>query len=201
MFRYFFLCQASYVILFINSFNLWSKYMNESIQHIFIFSFYFVIQIEYTTFYSIYVSIFVEKKCISLLRLIFWKVYVFLIDIIYFLQYKRDLDHRELIRGPYNANKESKYVELVLVIDNREYKELGESRQRVIQHCKTIANIINGVSSNFHYLESDWSIATEISQIYMYSVKLYFGTRVAKNIQRISPRAKIKLKEVWIVFL
>ncbi|XP_044753415.1 disintegrin and metalloproteinase domain-containing protein 12 [Coccinella septempunctata] len=63
------------------------------------------------------------------------------------LRYKRDLDHSELIRGPYNANKESKYVELVLVIDNREYKELGESRQRVIQHCKTIANIINGLYS------------------------------------------------------
>ncbi|XP_045474100.1 disintegrin and metalloproteinase domain-containing protein 12 [Harmonia axyridis] len=63
------------------------------------------------------------------------------------LRYKRDVDHSELIRGPYNANKESKYVELVLVIDNREYKELGESRQRVIQHCKTIANIINGLYS------------------------------------------------------
>ncbi|KAL3269603.1 hypothetical protein HHI36_008667 [Cryptolaemus montrouzieri] len=63
------------------------------------------------------------------------------------LRYKRDLDQSDLIRGPYNANRESKYVELVLVIDNREYKELGENRQRVVHHCKTIANIINGLYS------------------------------------------------------
>lgn len=62
-------------------------------------------------------------------------------------RFKRHTDENELIRGPYNANKESKYVELVMVIDNREYKELEENPQRVIQHCKTIANIINAVYS------------------------------------------------------
>jgi hypothetical protein len=62
-------------------------------------------------------------------------------------QYKRTAEQNELVRGPYNANKESKYVELVLVVDNREYKELGESTSRVEHHCKTIANIINGVST------------------------------------------------------
>ncbi|XP_066246766.1 disintegrin and metalloproteinase domain-containing protein 9 isoform X2 [Euwallacea similis] len=64
-----------------------------------------------------------------------------------FLRYKRSTDDNPLIRGPYNANKDSKYVELVLVVDNREYKELGESPRRVIDHCKTIANIINGLYS------------------------------------------------------
>ncbi|CAH1104939.1 unnamed protein product [Psylliodes chrysocephalus] len=62
------------------------------------------------------------------------------------LRYKRDTD-QQLVRGPYNANKESKYVELVLVIDNQEYKELGESTTRVVNHAKTIANIINGLYS------------------------------------------------------
>ncbi|XP_030753869.1 disintegrin and metalloproteinase domain-containing protein 12 [Sitophilus oryzae] len=64
-----------------------------------------------------------------------------------FHRYKRSTESHDLIRGPYNANKESKYVELVLVVDNREYKELGESRSRVINHCKSIANIINGLYS------------------------------------------------------
>ncbi|XP_018573243.1 disintegrin and metalloproteinase domain-containing protein 12 [Anoplophora glabripennis] len=64
------------------------------------------------------------------------------------LRYKRDTDQNEpLVRGPYNANKESKYVELVLVLDNQEYKELGESRTRVLNHAKTIANIVNGLYS------------------------------------------------------
>ncbi|KAJ8960047.1 hypothetical protein NQ318_009484 [Aromia moschata] len=63
------------------------------------------------------------------------------------LRYKRDADQNELVRGPYNANRESKYVELVLVIDNLEFKELGESRTRVLNHAKTIANIINGLYS------------------------------------------------------
>ncbi|KAG5877205.1 hypothetical protein JTB14_017707 [Gonioctena quinquepunctata] len=63
------------------------------------------------------------------------------------LRYKRDTDQNELVRGPYNANKESKYVELVLVMDNREYKELGESRSKVLNHAKNLGNIINGLYS------------------------------------------------------
>lgn len=60
------------------------------------------------------------------------------------LQYKRNTD---VIRGPYNANKQSRYVELVLVVDNKEYKAFGESREKVNHHCKEIANIINAVSN------------------------------------------------------
>ncbi|XP_008199895.2 disintegrin and metalloproteinase domain-containing protein 12 [Tribolium castaneum] len=61
------------------------------------------------------------------------------------LRYKRAAEQNSAVRGPYNANKKSKYVELVLVVDNREYKELGESTSKVEHHCKTIANIINGL--------------------------------------------------------
>jgi hypothetical protein len=64
-------------------------------------------------------------------------------EMLMMLQYKRNTD---VIRGPYNANRQSRYVELVLVVDNKEYKELGESREKVNHHCKEIANIINAVS-------------------------------------------------------
>ncbi|CAG9821991.1 unnamed protein product, partial [Phaedon cochleariae] len=62
------------------------------------------------------------------------------------LRYKRDAEEVK-VRGPYNANRESKYVELVLVIDNQGYSDLGESKSKVLNHAKTIANIINGLYS------------------------------------------------------
>uniref|UniRef100_A0A0C9RIY5 Adam12_0 protein n=1 Tax=Fopius arisanus TaxID=64838 RepID=A0A0C9RIY5_9HYME len=51
----------------------------------------------------------------------------------------------EVIRGPYNANRQSRYVELVLVIDKTEYIALGENLHKVHHHCKDIANIINAL--------------------------------------------------------
>lgn len=57
---------------------------------------------------------------------------------------RRDADE---IRGPYNENEQSRYVELVLVVDMDEYKEMGEDLRRVYRHCKDIANIINSVST------------------------------------------------------
>nr|XP_012222956.1 PREDICTED: uncharacterized protein LOC105672528 isoform X2 [Linepithema humile] len=51
----------------------------------------------------------------------------------------------EIIRGPYNANRQSRYVELVLVIDKKEYIALNENLDKVHQHCKDIANIINAL--------------------------------------------------------
>ncbi|KAF3425717.1 hypothetical protein E2986_05523 [Frieseomelitta varia] len=51
----------------------------------------------------------------------------------------------EAIRGPYNANRHSRYVELVLVIDKNEYIALDENMDKVYQHCKDIANIINAL--------------------------------------------------------
>ncbi|XP_058798001.1 uncharacterized protein LOC131668128 [Phymastichus coffea] len=61
---------------------------------------------------------------------------------------KRSTRHKrasEAIRGPYNANRQSRYVELVLVVDKNEYTALGENLTRVHQHCKDIANIINAL--------------------------------------------------------
>ncbi|XP_063896154.1 disintegrin and metalloproteinase domain-containing protein adm-2 [Helicoverpa armigera] len=61
-------------------------------------------------------------------------------------RYKRNADDTE-VRGPYNANKLSRYVELVLVADNREYKANGENIQTVYRQMKDVANIINSVYS------------------------------------------------------
>lgn len=38
-------------------------------------------------------------------------------------------------------------MELVLVIDKKEYMALDENLDKVHQHCKDIANIINAVSN------------------------------------------------------
>ncbi|XP_037026148.1 disintegrin and metalloproteinase domain-containing protein 12 isoform X2 [Bradysia coprophila] len=59
------------------------------------------------------------------------------------LRYKRSAD--TVIRGPYNANRHSSFVELVLVVDNKVYKSLGENLKKVHSHCKDIANIMNAL--------------------------------------------------------
>jgi hypothetical protein len=51
-----------------------------------------------------------------------------------------------MVRGPYNANKHSSYVELVLVVDNKVYKALDQNSSKVSDYAKSIANIINAVS-------------------------------------------------------
>lgn len=60
------------------------------------------------------------------------------------LQYKRSSD--DGIRGPFNANKHSSFVELVIVVDNKVYKSFGENMKKVHKHCKDLANIVNAVS-------------------------------------------------------
>lgn len=50
------------------------------------------------------------------------------------------------VREPFDANKESKYVELVMVVDNRVYRERGRNKNEVLNYVKDITNIINGVS-------------------------------------------------------
>ncbi|XP_075986793.1 uncharacterized protein LOC142983687 [Anticarsia gemmatalis] len=62
-------------------------------------------------------------------------------------RYKRYASDDTQVRGPYNANKLSRYVELVLVADNREFKANGENLQTVHRQMKTVANIINSVYS------------------------------------------------------
>ncbi|XP_072934228.1 uncharacterized protein Meltrin [Epargyreus clarus] len=59
-------------------------------------------------------------------------------------RYKRDTEDTE-VRGPYNAKKLSRYVELVLVADNGEFRANGESIETVHRQLKDVANIINSV--------------------------------------------------------
>lgn len=60
------------------------------------------------------------------------------------LRYKRSTPE-QMLRGPFNANRLSRYVELVLVVDHEEYKKFGENMATVQRQCKDIANIINAL--------------------------------------------------------
>lgn len=51
-----------------------------------------------------------------------------------------------MIRGPYNANKHSSYVELVIVVDNKISKAYNGNIKNIHKHCQDIANIVNAVS-------------------------------------------------------
>lgn len=53
----------------------------------------------------------------------------------------------EAVLGPWNANKQSRYVELVLVVDKREFQDHNEDLQKVQRICKDIANVMNGLYS------------------------------------------------------
>ena len=51
----------------------------------------------------------------------------------------------EPVRGPYAANSRSRYVELILVVDNKSYENQDKNVKRVYKRCKDIANIVNAV--------------------------------------------------------
>ena len=49
-------------------------------------------------------------------------------------------------RGPYNANRRSRYVEMVLVVDQKVFHENGDDLKATARRTKEIANIVNAVS-------------------------------------------------------
>ena len=51
------------------------------------------------------------------------------------------------LKGPWNANKRSRYVELVLVVDNLEYVEHDKDLDLVYRICKDVANVMNALYS------------------------------------------------------
>merc|ERR1719188_110509 len=51
------------------------------------------------------------------------------------------------IKGPWNANKRSRYVELLLVVDNKEFREHDSDLKKVQRICKDIANVMNSLYS------------------------------------------------------
>lgn len=64
----------------------------------------------------------------------------------YLLQNKRDALSRSNIRGPFNANPMSRFVELVLVADKAEFEKQGSDVSKIHNRFKTIANIMNAVN-------------------------------------------------------
>lgn len=61
---------------------------------------------------------------------------------------KRGAAAKEL-RLPYNSNAKTRYVELVMVVDNRKYRELG-SVAKATTRCKDIANIVSALYTPFN---------------------------------------------------
>lgn len=51
------------------------------------------------------------------------------------------------LRGPWNSDKRSRYVELVLVVDNQEYIEHDKNLDLVYRICKDVANVMNALYS------------------------------------------------------
>ena len=50
-----------------------------------------------------------------------------------------------MITGPFNANRHSKYVELVLVVDNSLYRKFNSDVWEVHRYCTDIVNHVNMV--------------------------------------------------------
>lgn len=90
-------------------------------------------------------------------------------------QYKRSSDGAQ-VHGPYNSNKRSSYVELVLVVDNKVFKSLDKNITKVHQHCKDIANIINAVRRTADDDKSQLNIC--------FSHLLFTGLRSAEYFRR-----------------
>lgn len=51
--------------------------------------------------------------------------------------------HLSRLTGPYNANRHSKFVELVLVVDNSLYRKFGSDIWEVHRYCTDVVNHIN----------------------------------------------------------
>ena len=55
------------------------------------------------------------------------------------------------LRRPWNANGDSRYVELLLVIDKTIYDENGKDKEKLYNRAKTIANIVNSVRTFLYF--------------------------------------------------
>ncbi|XP_031634876.1 disintegrin and metalloproteinase domain-containing protein 19 [Contarinia nasturtii] len=60
-------------------------------------------------------------------------------------KFKRSVTETTTVREPYNANRQSSFVELVIVVDNDVFKKMDENLDKVHNYCKDIANIINSL--------------------------------------------------------
>ncbi|XP_025201152.1 disintegrin and metalloproteinase domain-containing protein 9 [Melanaphis sacchari] len=58
---------------------------------------------------------------------------------------KRNKRNTNSLKGPYHQNDKSRFIELVLVVDQEEYLSFNSELSKVYQHAKNIANIINSL--------------------------------------------------------
>ncbi len=56
-------------------------------------------------------------------------------------------ESKSKIKGPWNADKRSRYVELLLVIDHQEFLEHGQDLPKIFRICKDVANVMNALYS------------------------------------------------------
>lgn len=59
-------------------------------------------------------------------------------------RYKRETDQKQ-VQGPYNANKQSRYIELVLVVDHGEFQSHGGNLESVHSQMIQVTNIVNSL--------------------------------------------------------
>ncbi|GFS75257.1 disintegrin and metalloproteinase domain-containing protein 12 [Nephila pilipes] len=52
-----------------------------------------------------------------------------------------------VLQNPYKSDKKSRFVELIIVNDNKEFQEFHQDKNAVFQRSKEIANIVNGLYS------------------------------------------------------
>ncbi|KAJ6640238.1 Disintegrin and metalloproteinase domain-containing protein 12 [Pseudolycoriella hygida] len=61
-------------------------------------------------------------------------------------RHKRSIyENDRTVRGPYNANRRSLYVEVVLVVDNSIFRKLGSSVSNAEQFCRDVINVMNAM--------------------------------------------------------
>lgn len=87
---------------------------------------------------------------------------------------KRGYSSHEDTRVPYNSNAKSRYVELVIVVDNKKYKELGGDLKAVRRRTKDIASIVNSVRIN-KVLKMRFTDSKEVwkSKIIIFSCQIF----------------------------
>lgn len=59
-------------------------------------------------------------------------------------------NHLSTIKGPYQANAHSSYVELLLVADNSLFRKLDQDMWQVYHYCASLVNHINMVSMGLY---------------------------------------------------
>lgn len=95
------------------------------------------------------------KLFINLIKTSFEDLYHIFTIIVFFivklLQFKRS-HVKSPIKGPHNSNKNSRYVEMVFVIDNKSYRKMKNNLAKVYSHCKELANIMNMVNLKIKYI-------------------------------------------------